>query len=210
MDNAAQREPGVLTRLRALPYTAYRWAIRQAWFAPVVVGLFLVQSVATLVENFALVHWTLGVGLWLAGSAAVVWPVAFFRRGLVFPWTWMAAALLVGVAIVTTWAVVMQARQVWSFVTLGTIVFPALSSALVVVGIGLLPHSRLAAYQMFQRAVLITVLLTQVYAFYEDQLLAVAALFINVIILLALRSMIGQELGRNQHVPDRIPVAMLP
>ena len=46
---------------------------------------------------------------------------------------------------------------------------------------------------MFQRAVLISILLTQVFAFYENQFMAVAGLLIDVVILLTLRYMISQE-----------------
>jgi hypothetical protein len=149
------------------------------------------------VENVALVRWSVGLGLWFAGVVAVISLLAFFRRGQVSAIAVVMAALLCAVALLTAGAVVMDVRQgPLSFVTLGTIIFPSLSSALVVIGIAVLPHSRLASYQMFQRAVLITILLTQVYAFYEHQLIAVSGLFINIMILLTLRYMISQERGR--------------
>lgn len=197
MDVATKNEPGILTRLRGVPRFLYRRAIRQPWFVRAVVGLFLLQAVTTLAENVARVRWSLGLVLWLAGGLLVAWCAAFFRKGQGLRVTIVMAAGFIGVAFLTTWAAVMEVRQgPWSYVEVGSILFPSVSSALVVIGIGLLPHSRLAAYQMFQRAILITILLTQVYAFYEHQLIALSGLLINILILLALRYMINQEQDR--------------
>lgn len=198
MDVAAATEPGILSKLRRLPYRSYQRAVRQPWFLAAVVGLFLLQSVTTLVENVALVQWSLGLAFWFIGGGLAMWSLVFFRRGQISPFAIVVAALLVMLSLLTTRAVLMNLRETpWSFVTMGSIIFPAVSSALVLVGIGLLPHSRLAAFQMFQRAILITILLTQVYAFYEDQLIALSGLFINIVILLALRYMINQEQARS-------------
>ena len=197
MDVAAVGEPSLLTKLRALPHYFYQQAVRQPWFIRGVMGLFLLQSVTTLVENVALVRWSLGLAFWFGGVVLVILSLTFFRRGRISMPAVVMAAGLIGVSLLTSWAVVMEVRQgPLSFVNMGTIIFPTISSALVVFGIGLLPHSRLAAYQMFQRALLITILLTQVYAFYEHQLIAVTGLFINIVILLTLRYMINQEQGK--------------
>ena len=54
-------------------------------------------------------------------------------------------------------------------------------------------RSRLIAYQMFQRAILVSVLLTTVFAFYEYQFYALIGVFLNMLILFALRYMISRE-----------------
>jgi hypothetical protein len=54
-------------------------------------------------------------------------------------------------------------------------------------------RSRLRAYQMFQRAILVSIMLTSVFAFYEYQFYALIGVFLNVLILLALRYAIKRE-----------------
>ena len=197
IDVGAVGEPSFLTKLRALPHYLYQQAVRQPWFIRAVVGLFLLQSVTTLVENVALVRWSLGLAFWFVGLVLVILSLTFFRRGRVSMPAVVLAAGLIGISLLTSWAVVMEVRQgPVTFVNMGTIIFPTISSALVVFGIGLLPHSRLAAYQTFRQALLITILLTQVYAFYEHQLIAITGLFINIVIFLTLRYMINQEQGK--------------
>jgi hypothetical protein len=68
---------------------------------------------------------------------------------------------------------------------------PTMSKIMVLFGIIFIWHSRLAAYQMFQYAVLVSILLTQVFAFYEDQLLGVLGLIPNLVILAILRFLIS-------------------
>jgi hypothetical protein len=46
---------------------------------------------------------------------------------------------------------------------------------------------------MFQAAVLVSLCLTQVFAFYTDQFVALTGLAINLLILITLRYMISQE-----------------
>jgi len=56
-----------------------------------------------------------------------------------------------------------------------------------------LPRSRLQAYLMFRRAILVSIFFTQVLSFYEQQLLALLGLVLNILILIALRYMIIHE-----------------
>src|SRR5690606_16463364 len=76
----------------------------------------------------------------------------------------------------------------------GDFVFSVLPALFVIVGIVRLPDSRLAAYQWFRRAVLVLILITQVFAFYRDQLLAVLGLFANILVLVTLHAVIRLEL----------------
>ncbi len=80
-----------------------------------------------------------------------------------------------------------------SFVQSGEVVFSTLSSMFVLLGVGLIGRSRLKAYQMFKRSVLITIFFTQFFIFYREQLSAVVGLFINILIFLTLSYMIAEE-----------------
>lgn len=62
-----------------------------------------------------------------------------------------------------------------------------------IAGVWRLRSDRLAAYHLFERALLISIFITQVFAFVESQFTAVFGLLFNILILIALRYMIKQE-----------------
>ncbi|HSK40078.1 MAG TPA: hypothetical protein VK943_09960 [Arenibaculum sp.] len=71
-----------------------------------------------------------------------------------------------------------------------------LSGVFVVLGVILIRRSRLAAFRMFQRSILISIFLTQVFMFYREQWSALIGLTFNVLVFLALRFMIEREKTR--------------
>jgi len=79
-----------------------------------------------------------------------------------------------------------------------------LSTIFVFWGIIRIRKSRLAAYRMFERSMLVAIFLTQFFAFYKEQFSALAGLFINILIWAALRYMIGQELLRKAPIERQV------
>lgn len=75
-----------------------------------------------------------------------------------------------------------------------------ISSILVLSGVLIIRRNRLAAYYRFKNAMLVQILLVQTFAFYRDQLSALTALGINIVILLTLRYMIAQESSADRAV----------
>jgi hypothetical protein len=71
-----------------------------------------------------------------------------------------------------------------------------LSSLLVVRGVLALFRSRLTAYHWFRRAILVSIFLIQVFAFYAEQLLALVGLAVDLVLLVALDYMIHEEQRR--------------
>lgn len=71
--------------------------------------------------------------------------------------------------------------------------FSLLSGFFVLCGVVQLRRSRLFAYRMFERSILVSIFLSQVFAFYKEQFSALAGLLANIVILLALRFMIERE-----------------
>jgi len=67
------------------------------------------------------------------------------------------------------------------------------SAAFTLVGLVLLRRSRLSAYRWFLRAVLVSLLISQVFVFYYDQFAALGGLVVDLLIYGALRYMIGRE-----------------
>ena len=67
------------------------------------------------------------------------------------------------------------------------------SAAFVFWGIVLLRRSKLLAFTMFERSVLVSIFITQVFMFYQDQFAALVGLLFNLILLALLRYMIERE-----------------
>jgi hypothetical protein len=84
-----------------------------------------------------------------------------------------------------------------TFVDKAKIFSSLLSGVFVVLGVSYLRKSRLSAYHMFERSVLVSILLTYVFIFYKEQFAALAGLLVNILILVALRLMISGEMSKN-------------
>lgn len=69
----------------------------------------------------------------------------------------------------------------------------ALAALLVALGILLFRSSRLRAFRMFQRSILVSIFVTQLFMFYQDQWAALVGLSFNLLVLAALNFAIEQE-----------------
>jgi hypothetical protein len=67
------------------------------------------------------------------------------------------------------------------------------SAAFIIIGLLVMRRSRLEAYRWFLRAVLISLLITQLFVFYHDQFTALTGLAIDLLFYFALRYMIRRE-----------------
>ena len=76
-----------------------------------------------------------------------------------------------------------------------------MSGALIVVGVVRLRHHRLEAYRWFERGILVQIFVTQVFEFAHEQLTGVFSLVVNILIWIALRSMIRAEIERKAVEP---------
>ncbi len=74
----------------------------------------------------------------------------------------------------------------------------ALAGVLVLVGIVRLRKSRLAAFRWFDRALLVWILVVQVYLFHQEQFAAVLGLAVDLFVWAMLRSAIAIEVGREE------------
>lgn len=80
-----------------------------------------------------------------------------------------------------------------TFIDKAQIFSSLLSGVFVLLGVYYIRTSRLISYQMFERSVLVSILLTYVFIFYREQFAALAGLTLNILILIALRLMIKGE-----------------
>jgi hypothetical protein len=68
-----------------------------------------------------------------------------------------------------------------------------LSGVFVAIGVARMRSDRLGAFRMFQRSILVSIFLTQVFMFYQREWAALLALAFNLMVFLALRFMIERE-----------------
>lgn len=80
-----------------------------------------------------------------------------------------------------------------SFVEWGELASSLISAAFIFLGILLLARDRRSALRMFERSILISIFITQVFIFYREQFAALAGLAFNLLILAALRFMLERE-----------------
>ena len=67
------------------------------------------------------------------------------------------------------------------------------AAVFILLGVLRLRSSRLAAFEMFERSVLVSIFLTQVFSFYREQFSALAGLLANVLVLIAVRFVMEEE-----------------
>jgi hypothetical protein len=80
-----------------------------------------------------------------------------------------------------------------------------LSGVLIVIGLVVRRRSRVQSYRWFKAAILVSLLITQVFVFYYDQLSALTGVIINLVLYAALTYMIAREEARERGV-DAPPV----
>jgi hypothetical protein len=78
-------------------------------------------------------------------------------------------------------------------VQIGLLGSSIVSSIMIVIGVLILPKSRLQAFTWFKRAILVSIFLTQVFLFYTQQLLALGVLLLNLLVLAALNALMSMQ-----------------
>jgi len=135
--------PGLAERTTNRARSAYRRIVRQPWFGPMVVTIFVATGLIAFMEGLVV----------LAGAG---------RSDLTFSgWGELASEIIIG--------------------------------CFVVLGLVRLPGSRLAGYRMFSHAILVNILLAQVFAFYRNQLHAIFGLATSIVIWGITQYMIREE-----------------
>lgn len=90
-----------------------------------------------------------------------------------------------------------RAVEGFGFVDWAQLASAGLSGLFVLLGVALIARSRLAAFRMFHRSILVSLFLTQVFVFYRDQFGALPVLMFNLLVLAGLNFMIDQEGARR-------------
>ena len=88
-------------------------------------------------------------------------------------------------------------RGIRGFEEWATVISSGISGAFFVVGVVRLRHHRLSAYHWFERGILVQIFVTQVFEFAQEQLGAIFGLAFNLLLWIAIRSMIRAEAERE-------------
>lgn len=173
----------------------YKWAASKWWFGGIVITFFALTAVTPVSAVVAVAErplWGLTLGF-VAGVIillAMVWSLKTKTRYL----SSVISVSIVIISIMMSWAIVVHLKGMpFSIIEWAKFVFPGISGMLITIGILILPRSRLRAYLMFQRAILVSIFFTQVLSFYDEQLLALVGLVLDILILIALRYLIKHE-----------------
>jgi hypothetical protein len=188
------RQPYLLNRLKHRVDRFFQRVITRWWFAGAVIAFFAFTAITgfSLAAGPIIWPWTLILGI--AAAGIILLALLQFWEGRVPNLQIPLSGGVIAFAILAVWAILINRENIsLPFAEWAQFVSSSISAVLIVTGIVFMPRSRLTAYQMFQRAVLVSILLTMVFAFYEYQFYALIGVFVNILILAALRYMINRE-----------------
>ncbi len=205
----SSRRPHPLNRFKNKVDDFYMAAISHWWFAGVVIAFFAFTAITGFSAAIAYISspWNIVLG---AGAILIIL-VALLQL-----WTRRIPNLqiplsggVIAIAVLLAWAILINpAEKSLPFADWAQFICSSVSAALIVTGIVFMARSRLVAYQMYHRAILVSILLTTVFAFYEYQFYALVAVFLNTLILIALRYMINREKIKAQPRAIRPPTSL--
>ena len=98
----------------------------------------------------------------------------------------------------------------YGFVEWANIVFSIVGGLFVLGGLIRIRRSRLAAYRMFERALLVSLFFTQVFVFLQSQFGACVGFLVDVLLLVTVRFMQERELEAGEGAPEKESAAVAP
>ncbi len=194
------RRPHALNRLKSWVDDLYHRSITRWWFGGIVITFFAFTAVTGIAAVAGVVEWpwnlTLGIA---AGTISLLALLQFWRSripNLQIPLT----AGIIAASLLMAWAILINRGNIdLPFAEWAQLITSSMSAILIIAGSIYMSRSRLAAYLLYHRAILVSILLTQIFAFYQYQLNALFGLFFNILVLFGLRYMINREKVREQN-----------
>jgi hypothetical protein len=204
---APSRKPHWLERFKRYVDSYYEYSLRRWWFPGAVVAFFAFTGLTSFSTAISVVSFPWNLVLGVVGGLTVllsflqIWSKKVPNLQVFLTGGVMAVTILVAWIILINPAKIKLPFADWAIFT-----SVSLSGIFIVAGIVFMPRSRLRAYEWFHRAMLVSILLTQVFSFYQFQFLALLGVFLNILILIALRYMISHEklklVDRPLFLPD--------
>jgi hypothetical protein len=197
VENMPHRHPPVLTLVRHSMAGFYARLVTRGWFQWLVVIAFIATALLGIAQIMFTLDWSwMVVGICL-GCALALLALLHFSRSKVLRWRILRWVVGLSIAAVIAVTIVLNPSQELDTFGEGVeLIASAATTLLTIIGVAAMPRSRLAAYQWFRRATLVSILLTQIFTFYQHQFVALGGLVVDLLLLLALRYMIDREKAR--------------
>lgn len=190
---------GLLGRLADAVSRGYANLVRRPWYSRLVVVIFALSAGSDLLEagmaagpmamlpvSLVVVLLLVLFCLWLARLQRPRWQKTLMIAGV--------AAAGIAVLVAAFYNSRQPQLQPMNFADLVHLLATVVAGIIGVIGVWQLRKSRLAAYRMFMRALLVSLLVGQVFAFYEEQFWALLGLVASLFMWVTLRLLIHAEL----------------
>jgi hypothetical protein len=198
VESSPQRPPHTLIRLRRALTSFYTGLVSRGWFQWLVIGVFLASAVFDLAWIMLGMDWTWLTLAVILGGGLALWALLQFTGNNTLRSRLLRWSLGTVLVIVMALDVLMSAPGTLDSFNDGLeFMTGAATAVLTVIGAVIMRRSRFKAYQWFRRATLISILITEVLMFYQYQFIALGSLAFDLLLLLALRYMIAQEIARS-------------
>ncbi len=188
------RKPHIMNRFKHRTDAFYQKAIAHWWFTGVIIAFFGFTAITgfSAIAGVITSPWINILGIAAAGIIFV--SLLQFWKSRIPNLQIPLSGGIIAVSILMVWVIVINRMNIsLPFVEWAQFISSSASASLIITGVVFMARSRLRAYQMFHLAILISILLTAVFAFYEYQFYALIGVFLNILILFALRYMINRE-----------------
>jgi hypothetical protein len=194
------RRPHALDRLKRWLDNLYQKIITRWWFGGMVITFFGITAISGLATVVGIVEWPWNLILGIAAGVIILFALLQFWKSRIPNLQVLLSVGVVAASLFMAWAILISRGNITlPFAEWAQLVTSSMSVVLMIAGSIFMARSKLAAYLMYHRAILVSILLTQVFVFYQDQLAALLGLFVNILILFGLRYMINREKVRVQN-----------
>lgn len=199
------RQPSILNRLKRHVDEVYQKIITYWWFGGIVITFFSITAVVGISAVVGIVEWPWNLVMGLAVGIIILFALLQFWKSRVPNLQIPLSVGVIAASLFMVWAILInRGKIVLPFAEWVQLITSTMSAVLIIAGSIFMARSRLSAYLMYHRAILVSILLTQIFAFYQDQLSALFGLFVNILILFGLRYMINREKFRLQNEEIKI------
>jgi hypothetical protein len=188
------RRPHALNRLKSWVDSLYQKSVTRWWFGGIVITFFAITAVSGIAAVAGIVEWPWNLILGIAAGIIILLALLQFWESRIPNLQLPLTVGITAASLLMAWAIVINRSNIaLPFTEWAQLITSSMSAILIIAGSIYMSRSRLAAYLLYHRAILVSILLTQIFAFYQYQLNALLGLFINILILFGLRYLINRE-----------------
>jgi len=195
IDPLVPHNPGIYSKTKIFFHSLYLRLANYRWFKRALGGLFSLYAAITIIQIEDIVNQAIA-GIFYVGIAVLlvvsISPIRALLSSKNRSYA-IATVLIFLVSLPIISIVGVEGRTHIYFYEGGEVFFTIVSIIFLIAGVLKMSSSLFQAYGMFERSVLISILFTQFFIFYKDQLSAIFGLFFNLAYLFVLRYLMAEE-----------------